>query len=77
MYTVRDAFSASALTTKNYSSTMKEVTVNNFDASAFLTLIVNNISVTVGPSEVFNGEFEPFTNVTINATALFGAVVKG
>jgi hypothetical protein len=74
---IKDSFAGTANTTKDYTAApMRGLSVQN-DGAADITFVVNALTITVKPNEGFNGEFEPFTSLQINASVAFRAVVKG
>ena len=72
---VKDAFSGSSDTTKNYQSNMYGFAIVN-DGNNELTVTIGSIVLTVKPSEGFDDLFDPFTSVKVAGSSAFRAVVR-
>lgn len=72
---VKDVIEGSADITKSYPTEMFGVGIVN-DGTADLTFAINDFSITVKPGEIFDDLFEAFTEITINATSNFRAVIR-
>jgi hypothetical protein len=73
---IKDSFSGSATITKTYTNSMRGFVIMNDDATNDLTFTINNLTMTVKAGEGFDGQFDPFTSVTVTTTVAFRAVVK-
>lgn len=72
---VKDAFSGSSTTTKNYQTKMYGFGIVN-DGESNLTVTINSFNIVVKPDETFDDLFDPFTSVTITGNTNFRAVVR-
>jgi hypothetical protein len=73
---VRDSFSNTTNVTKNYTNPMCGFAIQN-DGTANLTVTINGMTITVKPTEGFEENFEPFTQVQVVASGAFRAIVRG
>ncbi|MER2170748.1 MAG: hypothetical protein ABS938_08920 [Psychrobacillus psychrodurans] len=72
---VKDVVESLSDVTKTYSTEMFGVGIVN-DGIADLTFSINKFTITVKPGESFDDLFEAFTEITINATSKFRAVIR-
>lgn len=72
---VHDVFNGESSITKTYAKPMSGFGIVN-DGVADLTFLINGFSVLVKQNESWDDLFTPFTEVTINATDSFRAVVR-
>lgn len=73
---VKDSFSGNQTVTKPFPTQMTGFAIVN-DGDQDLSFSIGDISITVKPEESFDGNFDPFTSVTITADSEFRAIVRG
>lgn len=73
---VRESWVGSSNTTKTFATTMSAFAIVNNGASD-LTFTIGDVTVTVKAGQSFDDSFYPFTQVIINTTVAYQALVRG
>lgn len=71
---IHDTWSGSANITKNFTKLCVGFSLKN-DGSTDVTVTINTLTFVVKGGESFNGNFEPFSSLTITTTSAYRALV--
>jgi len=73
---VKDYFTGNTTIHRFYDTPMNRLSIVN-DGEADISFTIGTMTITVKPSEYFDSDFDPFTEITVTAISSFRAIVKG